>query len=160
MAKAVALIAALCLLALAGSAQANKADFVIKGDVYCDTCKVLFFTKISTKLAATSVNLRCRNRLTTERTYESTAMTNEDGTYTLPVKGEHADDICEVSVGISHVPGCQSIAAEISTGRVPITSNSGIESHIRYANPIGFVAEEALPECAKVLDDLGFVPEI
>lgn len=54
MAKVVALIAsALCILALAGVAQSQQDEFVVKGQVYCDTCRVLFQTKLSKNVAGT-----------------------------------------------------------------------------------------------------------
>ena len=46
MAKAVAVVSALCFLALASLAHAQEA-FTVKGRVYCDPCRVEFQTSLS-----------------------------------------------------------------------------------------------------------------
>ncbi|KAI8561742.1 hypothetical protein RHMOL_Rhmol04G0364700 [Rhododendron molle] len=104
MAKVVALIAsALCILALAGVAQSQKDEFVVKGQVYCDTCRVLFQTKLSKNVAAAGVELKCRSRLKDTETLSVTSQTDEAGAYEITVKGDHADDICQVHA--VHSPG-------------------------------------------------------
>lgn len=51
MAKAIALVSALCIVALVATvAHAHNQVFNVEGDVYCDPCRVQFQTELSEKL--------------------------------------------------------------------------------------------------------------
>ncbi|XP_058221520.1 anther-specific protein LAT52-like [Rhododendron vialii] len=161
MAKVVALIAsALCILALAGFAQSQQDEFVVKGQVYCDTCRVLFQTKLSKNVAAAGVELKCRSRLNDTETLSVTSQTDQAGAYEITVKGDREDDICEVHAVHSPLSGCVETAPEISSTRVSLAENTGMKSKVRYANPIGFRGDKADSQCTEVLDELGLIPEL
>ncbi|GFZ07552.1 hypothetical protein Acr_19g0004890 [Actinidia rufa] len=162
MAKAVALIAAsaLCVLALASLAQCHNEVFTVEGKVYCDTCRVLFETKVSEYIAGADVKLQCRSREDDSVTVTMTGKTNKDGYYRLSVSGDHENEICEVTAVSSPNPDCNETVPEIRTARVALSDNSGILSTVRYCNPIGFVKKESLSSCIEVLDDMGFVPQV
>ncbi|GFZ12400.1 hypothetical protein Acr_23g0007850 [Actinidia rufa] len=162
MAKAVALIAAsaLCVLALASLVQCHNEVFTVEGQVYCDTCRVLFETKVSEYIAGADVKLQCRSRVDDSVTLTMTGTTDKDGFYRLSVSGDHEDEICEVTAISSPNPDCNETVPEISTAKVGLSKNSGILSTSRYCNSIGFVKKESLSTCIKVLDDMGFVPQL
>ncbi|CAL5405936.1 unnamed protein product [Camellia sinensis] len=157
MAKAVALLA-LCVLAFATIAQSHEEVFNIEGKVYCDTCRVMFPTRVTQYLEGAEVELRCRAIENGTVTYSVSGRSGAGGCYSLKVHGDHQDEICDVVVVSSPDPSCNEIVSEIDSTRLCLTHNSGIESAVRYANPIGFVKTEALTDCAEVLDELSFVP--
>ncbi|XP_052206804.1 anther-specific protein LAT52-like [Diospyros lotus] len=161
MAKAaLALVSVLCLLALAGPAHCHddKGAFHVQGKVYCDTCRVLFPTRLSEYLAGAEVELKCRHLENKTETLSVTGRTNKDGHYKLAVEGDHDDEMCEVNVISSPNPECNEHNSEISSAIVSLAKNSGIRSDSRFCNPIGFRKKTALPNCAEVFDELGFVP--
>ncbi|KAL6975479.1 hypothetical protein U1Q18_024275 [Sarracenia purpurea var. burkii] len=158
MAKLVALVvSALCVLALANLAQCHDQaeDFQVEGRVYCDTCRVLFPTKVSTWLPGAKLQLQCRNRDTGNVTVTVSGTSDGTGYYNLKVSGEHENEICEVTAISSPHPECNEPAVEISVGKISLTSNSGIKSRQRYCNPIGFLKKHSLPSCPDVLDQIG-----
>ncbi|XAR56472.1 hypothetical protein NMG60_11036978 [Bertholletia excelsa] len=140
------------------AADQEPESFTVEGIVYCDTCRVMFPTRISNKLGEAEVKLTCRGAENGTTTYEAKGHTQSDGTYSLMVSGDHEDEICEVSVVSSPESDCNEVADQIKTARVTLTRNSGIQEQTRYVNPIGFVRKNALTDCLEVLDELGFVP--
>lgn len=58
MAKAVGLVFALCIAAIAAVAHGQQQEvFHVEGDVYCDPCRVQFVTELSQKLTGNFFNL-------------------------------------------------------------------------------------------------------
>ncbi|OIS99019.1 anther-specific protein lat52 [Nicotiana attenuata] len=53
MAKAIVLLSALCIVALANFAHCHPQVFDVEGKVYCDTCRVQFETKLSENVEGT-----------------------------------------------------------------------------------------------------------
>lgn len=53
MAKAILLLSALCIVALANFAHCHPEVVDVEGKVYCDTCRVQFETKLSENLEGT-----------------------------------------------------------------------------------------------------------
>ncbi|CAL5336027.1 hypothetical protein CsSME_00018680 [Camellia sinensis var. sinensis] len=160
MAKAfVALItSALCLLAFAGFANCQKDEFFVEGYVYCDTCRVLFETRVSHKVPDAEVELNCRGQDNHTVTYTVSGKADKEGKYSLKVTGDHQDEICDVTAVNSPDTDCNESVSDINKARISLTGNSGMESTKRFANPIGFRKKDSLADCKKVLDELGFVP--
>ncbi|XVF88023.1 hypothetical protein PTKIN_Ptkin19aG0016100 [Pterospermum kingtungense] len=161
MAKAsvVALISlAICLSSLLGLAYAAGDTFFVEGKVYCDTCRVEFETRISEPIKGATVKLECRNRTTESITYSREAVANEAGKYSIPVEGDHEEEICEVIVVKSTRDDCNEPMEAWSRARVVLTSKDGVVQPVRYANGIGYMKKEAVSGCAEVLRELGFLP--
>ncbi|GER47632.1 pollen Ole e 1 allergen and extensin family protein [Striga asiatica] len=184
MAKAVALASALCILAIATFANAHH-DFNVEGDVYCDPCRVQFETELARRLVdsceegavrevglgalneipsqhqlmmegrSANVRLECRHADTKAVTYSLDGVTGPNGQYSLPVVGDHGDEICEVSVVKSPSDDCNEPLGDKS--RVVLASNDGMHSGFRFANAIGFQTKTALPQCGPVLFNMGVV---
>ncbi|XP_068636986.1 pollen allergen Che a 1-like [Aristolochia californica] len=152
----VVLVASLCVLAFACSVHCTDVLNVV-GKVYCDTCRVGFVTRITEYIEGADVKIECHNRSTNLLTASAEGRTDETGTYNIPVKGEHEDDICEVQLVKSPSADCNEPYEQRSSARVLLTKNNGIVSDFRNANPLGFLKKEALPECTVVLKELGIV---
>ncbi|KAI4339041.1 hypothetical protein MLD38_024027 [Melastoma candidum] len=153
-------VAALCFFALPQVVH-GESRFFVEGTVYCDTCRAQFITKISEYIEGARVRLECRDREGGSLTYSIEGETNANGLYSLPVDGDREDQICEVVLVKSNKPGCEEIdnSAFVRKGaRVSITANNGLASPVRLANPLGFLKDKPLPECDKVLKELGLVP--
>ncbi|CAM8903309.1 hypothetical protein QQ045_009779 [Rhodiola kirilowii] len=155
------LLSAVCLLSLAGSAVGDQ-HFFVEGSVYCDTCRAQFVTRVSEIMSDAKVRLDCRNRTTNELTFSEDATTDKTGNYRIPVDGDHEDDICEIILVKSSNPEC----SEISKGshhkraaRISLTSNNGIVTPTRTANPLGFMRKQPLSDCGEVFKELGILPE-
>ncbi|KAH7844441.1 hypothetical protein Vadar_027998 [Vaccinium darrowii] len=171
MAKALALIAsALCFLAVAAHAHDdmvhapavddyNLDKFCVEGFVYCDGCRVLF-PAAGGNIGQAVVELSCRDRDDGTPTLTIQGKTDNVGYYAINVNKDHENDICDVQVVSSPEPDCNIIVPAISTTRINLARNSGIITASRFANPIGFMRKEALPECHDVLDSMGFIPAV
>ncbi|KAK9267831.1 hypothetical protein L1049_010267 [Liquidambar formosana] len=154
------LAAALCFSSLLGSALSNPSHFTVEGLVYCDTCRAQFVTKLSEYMEGAKVRLECRNREGGDLTYSVEGETDKTGTYQLGVDGEHENEVCEIVLVKSSKPDCSEISTDTYTrkaSRISLTSNNGMVSGKRLANPLGFMKKEALPECSEVLKELGIL---
>ncbi|KAK4420416.1 Anther-specific protein LAT52 [Sesamum alatum] len=154
MAKAVALVSALCILAVAAVVNGHKEKFHVEGDVYCDPCRVQFETELSYHLAGATVRLECRDIETKTVTYSAEGVTDSNGHYSLTVKGDHEKDICEVVAVKSPTAECSKPMGEYEKAKIECTENSGLHNPIRYANPVGFMTWSVLPECGPILLNL------
>ncbi|KAL3849283.1 hypothetical protein ACJIZ3_011165 [Penstemon smallii] len=159
MAKAIALVSALCILALATLAQGHPTNlaeghlsnvFNVTGKVYCDPCRVQFQNQFSRNVPGATVKLSCSNIDTKVLTYSVEGVTDNTGYYNLLVTGDHENDICEVVVVKSPEPDCSEKMSEVESSRIEITENSGMHSDVRFANPIGLMTKDTLPECVAV----------
>ncbi|XP_058211146.1 olee1-like protein [Rhododendron vialii] len=157
MAKAIALVAsALCFLAVA----AADGSFSVEGLVYCDGCRVLFYTGVGGKIGQADVELQCRDRENGTVTLTKAQKSDDGGYYAIYIDKDHQNDICEVRVVSSPIPECREIVPAIASNRVNLARDSGIITNSRFVNPIGFVNKNAYPECHDVLDAMGFIPQV
>lgn len=159
--QAIIFFAVALFLALFEIAHCTDPHFYVEGRVYCDTCRIQFVTKASTYIPGAKVRLECKNREGGHLTYRIEGETDKTGTYSLPVDGDHEEEVCEVILVKSPDPECN----EPFTGgfggksaRVSLTSNNGIASAARLANPLGFMKKQAFPECPDILKELGLLP--
>ena len=163
MAKSQAIIlfvTALCFLSLIGISQCHDDRFFVEGQVYCDTCRAGFVTRVSEYIEGAKVRLECRNITGGEVIYDVEGVTEKQGRYSLPVDGDYEDDICEIQLVESPKPECNEIPTDMLTkqaAKVCLTSNNGAVDPIRSANPLGFFKKDPLPECPTVFKELGLV---
>ncbi|KAK4493043.1 hypothetical protein RD792_018142 [Penstemon davidsonii] len=151
MAKAIALVSAVCILALATLAQSHSNNvFSVTGKVYCDPCRVQFQHQFSRNLPGTVVKLLCSNIHTKNVTYSVVGVTDKTGYYDLRVEGDHHNEICEVSVLKSPKPECSEKMSKVESSKIECTGNGGEHSNILYANPIGLMTKDVLPKCSEV----------
>ncbi|KAF5205328.1 Pollen allergen ole e 1 family [Thalictrum thalictroides] len=157
MAKLVALVASLCFLSFLGAAYCK---IEVRGLIYCDTCRVLFPTIVAKPATDAQVTLVCRDRENEKNVTVSitTSAIDEHGKYVFEVDGDHEDEICEVRLEKNNDPDCTQIIPGLDRARILISDNSGIASNVRYANPLGFIKSEALPECAQILRSYDLLP--
>ena len=104
------------------------------------------------------VRLECRKRADGEVTYSIDSVTDKKGVYSLRVEGDHEEEICEVRAIKSTRSDCVDPMAGYEKARITLTKKNGLTSLARYANSLGFMKKEALPNCIEVLNELGFVP--
>jgi len=158
MAKSTIILAsALCFLSLLASVYSDD-RFFVEGRVYCDTCRAQFITKLTEYIEGATVKLECRDREGGNLTYSTEAATNKTGTYSIPVDGDHENEICDVALVKSSRDDCSEISHDLflkKTARISLTKNNGIATPVRLANPLGFLKKVPLPECKKVLLELG-----
>lgn len=108
------------------------------------------------------MRLECREREGGKMTFNVDGETDHTGTYHLPVSGDHEEEICEINLIKSPFPDCSEIPKggySKAVARVSLTSNSGLATNVRLANPIGFMKKEPLAECREILDELGVLPD-
>ncbi|CAA2973020.1 anther-specific LAT52-like [Olea europaea subsp. europaea] len=160
MAKAVALVSALCILAFATVAHCHAPEvFDVEGYVYCDPCRVQFETKLSHKIAGATLKLECSDPITRNVTYSIEGVTDSNGHYKLKVKGDYGDNICEVTLNKSPEAECNVPMVGQQTSRIVCTENSGMHDSVRYANALGFMTKNSISGCKEVLDELGLAPK-
>ncbi|KAL3739901.1 hypothetical protein ACJRO7_021212 [Eucalyptus globulus] len=151
------LASALSFLSLLGAVYGDS-RFFVEGKVYCDTCRTQFITKVSKDMPDAKVRLECKEREGGSVTYSIEGVTDNTGTYRLPVDGEHEEEICEIVLVKSSQPGCEEVSNDPflrKTARISLTKNNGMATPVRQANPLGYMKNESLPECADVLRELG-----
>ncbi|XWS16895.1 hypothetical protein CRYUN_Cryun33cG0020700 [Craigia yunnanensis] len=161
MAKAslIALVSlAICLISSLLCFAYAADTFFVEGKVYCDTCRVEFETRLSEPIKGVTVNLECRNRTEGSITYNQEAVTDESGKYRIPVEGDHEEEICEVSVIKSPREDCNEFMEAWKKARIVLTKNDGVCEPLRFANSLGFLKKEAVPGCAEILKEMGFLP--
>ncbi|KAK9268795.1 hypothetical protein L1049_000559 [Liquidambar formosana] len=147
--------AALCLASLLSIAHCSD-HFFVEGKVYCDTCRVQFETKLSEYMPGARVRLECKDRKVGQVKYTVEGETDATGSYKLPVEGEHEEEICEIKLLKSSNPDCSELMQGRDRARVLLTKKNGVSTADRFANSLGFMKKEALPNCADVLRALGF----
>ncbi|KAE8705178.1 hypothetical protein F3Y22_tig00110429pilonHSYRG00017 [Hibiscus syriacus] len=116
------------------AAESNK--FKVVGHVYFDTCRTVATEPLPS------------------RAPEITTM--QTGDYSIDVEGDYEDSDCDVTLMRSSWPDCSDLTDEWRKARVVLTSLDGVSGNIRFANSLGFKKKEALPECKKVLTELGY----
>lgn len=67
------------------------------------------------------------------------------------VDEDHADQVCDVKLVSSHQHFCREATPGRDQARVILTRFNGIASNDRYANAMGFMAQEVASGCAEVL---------
>ncbi|XP_058092674.1 olee1-like protein [Magnolia sinica] len=138
-----------------GSSKPIKTPSIVEGKVYCDTYRIRFKTRVSENIAGAKVRIECIDRSTGLMTYSIGGLTDESGTYWIPVEGDHQADICEVvAIGSNH-PNCNEVDLGRDRARVLLTKNNGISSHSRYVNALGFMKKETLDVCPDIFKELG-----
>ncbi|KAJ1295877.1 hypothetical protein BS78_01G256700 [Paspalum vaginatum] len=152
---AVALCALALLLATPASASRDlrplRAGFVVRGRVWCDTCRAGFETPASTYIAGAKVRIDCRSKTTGAKTCSFEGHTDRTGTYNILVADEHEHELCESVLVSSPDRDCGKVVAGRERAPVFLTSNNGVASNVRMANALGFQKDVALPRCKQLL---------
>ena len=95
-------------------------------------------------------------------TLSKEADTEEKGTYSIPVEGDHEEEVCEVVLVKSPKEDCSEVSHDLHvklSARISLTNHNGITGPHRMANPLGFMKKEVDPRCAEVLKELGLTPD-
>ncbi|OMO74800.1 Pollen Ole e 1 allergen/extensin [Corchorus capsularis] len=163
MAKASLIMIAIAVLVTCLSSLASAAEpphYTVQGQVYCDTCRVGFQTRLSEAIEGAVARLTCRNRTTGEVTLSEPGQTDESGYYNIHVDSNHEEEICEVTLDSSEREDCNEVLPDWYKARILLANNSisGVTDNYRYPNTLGFMIKKALPGCAQVLAELGFLP--
>ncbi|KAK4432945.1 Major pollen allergen Lig v 1 [Sesamum alatum] len=153
------LVGALCFLSLVDVANSAVPEFIVKGRVFCDVCRVNFFNRFSEPMPGAQVELECRDKKSGKVTYRLTgAQTDDHGDYTLPAEGDHHGEHCEVTLVKSSRAECDEIPVDGSgkkpAAEVTLIANSSFRDKIRLANPLVFTRKEALHKCVQFFKDL------
>ncbi|TKY71834.1 Olee protein [Spatholobus suberectus] len=160
MAKSTIIILAstLCFLSFLGSTYAQE-HYLVEGNVYCDTCRVHFRTKLSEPIADATVRVECSQVDNSNNvTFNEEAMTDSSGLYQVEVQGDHEEQMCQVALVKSPREDCSEIDHDTNLQkavRISMTRNNEVVSVVRQAIPLGFLKAERLPGCADLLQDLG-----
>ncbi|MCD9643539.1 Anther-specific protein lat52 [Datura stramonium] len=157
MAKAIVLLSALCVLAIANFAAADFEVFDVEGKVFCDTCRLGFVTSLSDTIEGATVRLACRDIVTNNVTFSTEGKTDNAGKYTLTVEGDHENDICEVSLVNSPREDCKEIVPEFITNRIVCSKNVGMHNAVRFVNPLFFRKSKPIDGCKELIEQMELV---
>ncbi|KMZ56292.1 Pollen Ole e 1 allergen and extensin family protein [Zostera marina] len=135
----------------AHGSRSLKTSFIIKGKVFCDTCRAGFETPASTYISGATVKVECRDRMSGDLKYTVQGKTDVTGVYNLVVKNDHKNHICESSLVSSPDSGCAEVVSGRDRSRIVLTYENGIPSSTRLANSMGFQMQTALAGCAQVM---------
>ncbi|KAL2531359.1 Pollen Ole e 1 allergen and extensin family protein [Abeliophyllum distichum] len=148
MAKLVVFLA-LCMLPAIAIAHFAGNPFLVKGRVYCDTCRCGYETSASKYLAGVAVKIECRYK--DKITYRIEGVTDSTGSYNILVHGDRGDDVCDAMLVKSSDPECGMPNGGRDRARVILTRNNGMTSDTRFANAMGFLKNEPLSSCPQIL---------
>ncbi|XP_022742927.1 major pollen allergen Lol p 11-like [Durio zibethinus] len=151
MAKILLLIALCVLPALVSATRMVKNPLVVQGPVYCDRCRAGFETPKTRNMAGAKVKVECSDRKTGEVVYKREGYTDSTGQYKIVVSEDHLDEICDAVLVKSSQPDCAQMSPGRERARVILTNFNGIASNTRYANAMGFMADEAESGCTEIL---------
>ncbi|KAL1299619.1 hypothetical protein HN51_044170 [Arachis hypogaea] len=162
MAKSFAVAVLLVAFCFSSSALARLVPeddtFTVEGKVYCDPCRFEFETRLSHPLSNIKVTLECK-KIGDEKniTYLVEGQTDKNGFYSLPVKGDHQEEFCEVKTEKSTHAKCKEPMKKMDVDRIALTKNNGVSSSIRFINPLGFMTRNIDARCVSVAQELGML---
>ncbi|WVZ11515.1 hypothetical protein V8G54_016045 [Vigna mungo] len=138
------------------SALARKTPekFFVEGKIYCDPCHFAFESRLSFPLSGVNVTLECINEQNNTVTYTKEGRTDANGLYSIPVHGDHQDEICVVVADSPNEGECNE-AMPNKSDRIILTNNMGAASRARYVNPLGFMTQTIDSQCNVVVHELG-----
>ncbi|KAK3029795.1 hypothetical protein RJ639_038237 [Escallonia herrerae] len=146
------LVIALCVLpALVSASRPVANPLSLKGRVYCDTCRAGFETSATTYIHGAQVRVECKDRDSQKLLYTVEATTDSSGTYTITVKEDHKNQLCDAMLISSPQTGCALAAPGRDRARVILTRDNGMVADDRVANAMGFMKDEAIEGCNKIL---------
>ena len=138
-----------------GAVKGSATDkFFVQGKVYCDPCQFEFESRLSKPLSGVKVVLECRKPEGDIKTFSLEGTTDANGFYTLPVVGDHQDEICAVRTDVNSHKHCNGPMKTSDSDRVVLTKHDGVSSPLRFVNPLGFKTHKINDECAKVYKEL------
>ncbi|GAB2228453.1 hypothetical protein Droror1_Dr00010292 [Drosera rotundifolia] len=83
------IVATLSFVSLVGISQCDTDHFFVEGQVYCDTCRAEFITRVTEYLEGAKVRLERRNITGGELSYTANAVTDKQGRYSIAVDGDY-----------------------------------------------------------------------
>ncbi|GFQ00004.1 protein downstream of flc [Phtheirospermum japonicum] len=142
----------MCVVPSIVTAHFMADPLLLKGSVYCDTCRCGYETSASKPLADAVVRVECSKRSDpTKLTYAKEVVTNSKGHYEMLVHGDRGDDLCDAVLVKSVDPECMAPNAGRDRARVILTRNNGMASNTRFANALGFLKNTPLASCSQIL---------
>ncbi|XP_051114817.1 protein DOWNSTREAM OF FLC-like [Andrographis paniculata] len=130
---------------------AVEVPLLLKGRVYCDTCRCGFETPASKPIAGAIVRVECRDRTTSEVTFFKHGTTDATGNYRMLVYGDRGNELCDAVLEESPDANCNKASPGRGRARVVLTRNNGISSNTRFANAMGFDRVAPLTDCPQIL---------
>ncbi|MED6148096.1 hypothetical protein PIB30_050007 [Stylosanthes scabra] len=123
----------------------------VRGKVYCDTCRFGFETKATFYIPGATVAIQCKHKNTMNVEYYTEVKTDSTGTYEIEVDKEFNEHMCESVLVHSPVLGCNQADPGRSKSTLVLSHyKNGLLNHVHYANNLGFLKDQALPECQKL----------
>ncbi|KAK8961469.1 Pollen-specific protein C13 [Platanthera guangdongensis] len=144
--------AALCLLSSAALVSSID-NFSVEGRVYCDTCRAGFETNVTEYISGATVKVECKHFTTGKVEHVNEGVTDSTGHYKISIADDHEQEICEVVLVDSSLANCKEVENGRDRAEVLLASESGIAGNTRHANSLGFLRDEPLPYCAKLLQE-------
>ncbi|MCH4805157.1 pollen Ole e 1 allergen/extensin family protein, partial [Pasteurella multocida] len=102
------ILSAFCFSSVLGTTQ-NAEQFFVEGKIYCDPCRLEFETKLSQSLSGVKVSLECKKPDDDSLTFSSEGFTDNNGVYSIPVEGDHEDEVCMLKTVTSTHPECNEL---------------------------------------------------
>ncbi|CAH2050655.1 unnamed protein product [Thlaspi arvense] len=151
MIRKVLLFLVLCVLSELVKGRMLGNPFLVRGRVYCDTCRAGFETEASHGIPGARVRIECKERATMQLTYSIEGVTDSTGTYNIKVRGDRGDEVCDARLISSSQFECSETDPGRDRARVILTRNNGVASDTRFANALGFFRIEPMSGCTMVL---------
>ncbi|RDX81745.1 Protein DOWNSTREAM OF FLC [Mucuna pruriens] len=126
--------------------------FHVKGSVYCDTCRAGFETNATFYIQGARVGIECKERKSMKVVFYTEGVTDSTGTYHIEVENEYRDHICQCLLVKSPIKWCSIPDSGRDRSSIVLTHyQNGIVNHLHYANAMGYLKDQPLPQCKKLL---------
>ncbi|GMP32723.1 hypothetical protein CsSME_00006358 [Camellia sinensis var. sinensis] len=147
----VLLLLSICVIPALVSARYFGNPLLVRGRVYCDTCRAGFETDATPGIPGARVRIERKDRETLQLKYSIEGVTDSTGTYNIMVTGDRGDDLCDSVLVSSPESDCAEADPGRDRSRVILTRYNGINSDTRFANAIGFFRNEPMSGCTQLL---------
>ncbi|QCE10063.1 olee1-like protein [Vigna unguiculata] len=106
------------------------------------------------EFAGVNETLECIREENDTVSYTRNSSTDAKGCYSIPVRGDHEEEICVVVANPPRKGQCRQ-AMPNKSDRIILTKNMGAATQTRYFNPLGFMTQTTNLQCTDVVQELG-----
>ncbi|WVZ05018.1 hypothetical protein V8G54_018364 [Vigna mungo] len=104
------------------------------------------------KIHGARVGIQCKERKTLKEVFYTEGVTDWTGTYHIEVENDHGNHICQCMLVKSPIQWCSTPDSGRDRSSIVLTHHkNGMVNHLHYANSMGYLSDQPLRQCHKLL---------
>ncbi|KOM39670.1 hypothetical protein LR48_Vigan03g305200 [Vigna angularis] len=112
----------------------------------------IFETNVTFYIEGARVGIQCKERKTLKEVFYTEGVTDSMGTYHIDVENDDGNHICQCMLVKSPIQWCSTPDSGRDRSSIVLTHHkNGIVNHLHYANCMGYLSDQSLPQCHKLL---------